>query len=117
MGATTTGTTDMGVYDANGNLLAHTGATTNTASTNMSQAFSGGNLALGPGQYFMALCPSNSTDTYLAVTSTSRQAPVTRNRLGVTAGTSGVLPSTSGGYSDGPSRTPGMSLTILNGLT
>ena len=117
MGATATGTTDLGIYDANGNLLGHTGAITNTASTNMSNAFTGGNLQLAAGQYFMAMVPSNSTDTYLAAGSASTLTGTTRFRSGTTAGTAGVLPNTTGGYTDAISRAPAMALTNLNGLT
>ncbi len=117
MGTTATGTTDVGVYDANGNLLGHTGAVANVASTNMSNALSGGNLTLAPGQYFLALCPSNSTDTYQAVSATSPKTPTSRNRQGVTGGTAGVLPTTTGGYTDTPAQVPAMALALLNGLT
>jgi hypothetical protein len=117
MGATTTGTTDIGVYDSNGNLLGHTGATTNTASTNMSASLNGGNITLAPGQYFMALCPSNSTDTYLAIGSVAAATTPTRHRQATNTGTAGVLPGTTGGYADTPSKTPAMSLTISGGLT
>lgn len=117
MGATTTGTTDVGIYDVNGNLQTHTGAITNTASTNMSQAFSGGNITLAPGLYFMALCPSNATDTYLGVASTTSKTTTSRDRQATNSGTAGVLPATTGGYSDTPSAVPAMSLTISGGLT
>lgn len=116
MGATTTGTTDIGVYDVNGNLLGHTGATTNTASTNMSANFIS-SITLAPGLYFMAMCPSNSTDTYLAVTSAATQTTPTRHRQATNTGTAGVLPNTTGGYSDTPSKAPAMSLTVSGGLT
>src|SRR5947209_8243171 len=62
--ATATGTTDIGIYTFTGSLLIDTGAIANVANTNMSNNFTA-NLSIDKGQYFMALCPSNATDTYL----------------------------------------------------
>lgn len=117
MGATTTGTTDIGIYSFAGSLLIHTGAVTNVASTNMSANFSGNaTIYLPPGQYFMALCPSNGTDTYNSI-GISNPAIQSNMRQGTTAGTAGVLPNSTGGYSDTPARFPGVALTVVGGLT
>src|SRR5690348_18394183 len=63
MGATATGNTDTGIYDANGNLLAHTGSTANVASVdNTANLLS--SITLAPGRYYMAITPGNATDTY-----------------------------------------------------
>jgi hypothetical protein len=121
MGATGAGYTDIGIYDVNGNLQAHTTATLNTASTNMSQAFSGGNITLAPGQYFMALCASSASDTYLGISGTTSKSTTSRNRQATNAPTGSgntiSLPSTTGGYSDSPANVPAFALTISGGLT
>ena len=96
--ATATGTTDAGIYDSNGNLLTHTGAVTNTANTTMTNALSGGNFSLAPGQYFSALCCSNSTDTYQRVSPGNSYSPMSRMRQATNAGSVGVLPATTGGH-------------------
>src|SRR5260221_7439985 len=78
-GATHTGNTNMGIYTFAGNLVAgsDTGAQVNGASVDNSFTY-GSAIALSPGQYLMALAPSNSTDTYLLrseaqTTATNRQ--------------------------------------------
>lgn len=98
MFATVTGTTDVGIYDQNGNLLAHTGVQTNLASQVQSANFASA-LALAPGRYYMALCPSNSTDTYGRVGSLGPNFSIARNYTGATAGTAGVLPASAGAVS------------------
>ncbi len=117
MGATVTGTTDIGIYDfATGTKQASLGATTNVASTNMSANFSGGNIQLSAGQYFMAMTVSNSTDTPVtnAVSNPGIQSYM---RQATNAASAGVLPSTLGGYSDTPARFPSFGLTVVGGLT
>ncbi len=120
MGATVgtggTQTTDIGIYDANGNLLGHTGATTNVASTNMSQAFLS-SVLLTPGLYFMAFVSQNGSDTYLGISGTTSKSTTSRNRLATNLASAGVLPATTGGYSDTPGNVPAISLTISGGLT
>lgn len=93
MGATVTGTTDMGVYNAAGALLAHTGAVVNVANTNMSANFLS-SVTLAPGRYFLALCPSNGTDTYNRASAVG--TGISRTCQATNAGTAGVLPSTTG---------------------
>lgn len=114
--ATATGTTDMGIYDVNGNLLTHTGAVTNTANTTMTNALSGGNFTLGPGQYFLALCPSNSTDTYQRVSPGNSYSPVSRMRQATNAGSAGVLPATTGGNATSTTA-PAFAALLVGGLT
>lgn len=116
IGTIATGTTDLGVYDVNGNLLAHTGPVGNVAATNMHAAFTSGNFLLGPGQYFLALCPSSASDNYLGITAVGAQAPLSRNRLATNTGVTGQLPTTMGSYTDNPSKIPALALTLLNGL-
>ncbi len=116
IGTTGGGTADVGIYDINGNLLTHTGGTTNTGSTNMSANFSGGNYTLQPGQYFMAYCTSSATDNVYGV-SLGNPAAITRCRLANNSATAGVLPSTTGGYTDAPGHFPAFSLTVVGGLT
>lgn len=115
MGVTVGGTTDIGIYDVNGNLLAHSGAITNVASTDMTANFLA-SIVLAPGQYFMALLPSSSSDTYLGITSSASLTPTSRVRIAVNTAAS-ALPATTGGYTDKPSRVPAMALTISGGLT
>ncbi len=95
MAVTVTGTTDMGIYDASGNLLAHTGVQTNVASTVMTANFASP-LVLSPGRYYMALCPSNASDTYFRNAALGAGNAITRSYQGATAGTAGVLPNTTG---------------------
>ena len=118
-GATTTGTTDVGIYSFAGNLQGtDTGAVTNVASTNISANFTGGNITLPPGQYFAALCVSNGTDTIAGKQGgISTTEVASRQRFATNSATSGVLPSTTGGYSDAPVNFPSFALTVVNGLT
>ncbi len=98
MAVTVTGTTDMGIYDASGNLLAHTGVQTNVAS-NVNSANFASPLNLGPGRYYLALCPSNATDTYFRNAALGAANAIVRAYQGATAGTAGVLPNTTGAIS------------------
>ena len=113
MFATVTGTTDIGIYDQNGNLLAHTGVQTNLASQVQSANFASA-LALAPGRYYMGLCPSNSTDTYGRVGSLGPNFSIARNYQGATAGTAGVLPASAGAVSTNPA-TPVMEAIVSGG--
>lgn len=93
MAATVTGTTDVGIYDANGNLLAHSGATTNVANSNNTATLTNA-LSIGPGRYLLALCPSNGTDTYSGVNAAG--SGLVRSMGCANAATAGVLPATTG---------------------
>lgn len=93
VGSTATGTTDMGVYDSNGNLLAHTGAVSNSASTTMTNSLSS-SYTLAPGNYFLAFCPSNSTDTYSKIGALNTPGAISAFRVATNTGTAGVLPNT-----------------------
>ncbi len=95
VGSTATGSTDMGIYDTNGNLLVHTGAVTNSASTTQTNNFSS-NYALSPGTYFLAFCASNSTDTFSKIGAMSVPGAISNYRVATNTGTAGVLPSTLG---------------------
>lgn len=116
VGATATGTTDIGIYDSGGNLLTHTGAVANVASTTQSANFSGGNYTLSPGQYFMALVVSNATDTISGL-AVGNPAVMSRMRQATNSGAAGVLPLATGGYSDAPAKFPAFALTVAGGLT
>ena len=111
---TVTGTTDIGIYDQNGNLLAHTGVQTNVASTVQSVNFASA-LALAPGRYFLALCPSNATDTYGRAGSLGPGFSIARNYTGATAGTAGVLPASAGALSTSASM-PVMEAIVSGGV-
>ena len=113
MFATVTGTTDIGIYDVNKNLLAHTGVQTNVVSAVNSANFASP-LVLSPGQYYMALCPSNSTDTYGRVGTLGPSFSIARNYTGATAGTAGVLPATEGALSTSASM-PVMEAIVSGG--
>lgn len=93
--ATTTGTTDAGIYDANGNQLSHTGAIANVATSNMRS-----NLLIAQklpsGKYYLAMTPSNSTDTYTRVTNFGTVNAIAACYTAANAGTAGVLPATLG---------------------
>lgn len=114
MVATATGKTNIGIYTLAGNLVAgsDTGQQTNTASSDNSFTY-GTSVLLSPGQYLMALAPSNSTDTYLvrAVTATG----ACRERRATNAMSAGALPSTTGAFVV-TGNFPAYSLTIQGGL-
>ncbi len=116
-GTTATGTVDLGIYSFAGTLLTNTGAIANVASSNMSPNFSGGNYTLAPGQYFMAMCPSNSTDTIGGRAGLTNSNGADRWRLANNSGTAGVLNPAHGGYTDNPNNFPAFALTIVGGLT
>lgn len=93
-GPTITGVCDVGIYDANGNLLVNTGAAAPAASSVVSRALATP-LIIGPGRYYLAFCASLATDTYFRAVNLG--ANFTRNYVAVTAGSAGVLPATTGG--------------------
>lgn len=115
-GSTATGTSDIGVYTFAGTQLAHSGATANVASTTTTANFIGGNITLAPGQYFIALCCSNNTDTYHAESGVATATPFTRLRRSTTAASAGVLPASTGGYNNGAGQGLVMALVIVGGL-
>ena len=114
MVATVTGTTNIGIYTMAGNLVSgsDTGARTNVASSDNTFTYATPVL-LSPGQYLMALAPSNSTDTYLerAVTSTG----ACRERRATNALAAGALPATTGAFVI-TGNFPAYALTIQGGL-
>lgn len=112
--ATATGTSDVGIYNAAGNLLVHTGAVANIANTNQTFNFAS-NYTLSPGLYYLALTPSNSTDTYNRVTTATNIEPFARIRAAVNAATAGVLPNATGGTAAN-ANTPTLSAVVVGGL-
>lgn len=116
MAATVTGTSDAGIYDGSGNLLSHTGAVTNVANVDNSANLLS-SLALSPGRYYMALCPSNSTDTYMSISGLQDVATpsLTRVLFTVTNGSAGVLPSTTGGIALS-NRIPVLAAVVSGGI-
>lgn len=120
MAATATGKTDSGIYDANGNLLASIGATVNTASADNTAAFSGGNLTIPPGRYYMAITPGNATDTYsrlqnlqLGTNPIIRSLTAANNSTGTTTP---ALPTTTGAVSDSTTYVANSAL-VLGGIS
>jgi hypothetical protein len=119
-GSTQTGSADVGIYSSSGTLLANCGGVTGAASTSVSQAFSGGNITLGPGLYYAAFTSANGTDTYVGI-----NAPVAggliESRYRVAANTSSGTPvalNAATGTINNPSSTkmPAFSLTVVGGL-
>jgi hypothetical protein len=118
MGATVTGTANMGIYAFNGSSSSlitgsDTGAHTNAASQDNSVTY-GTAITLSPGQYLMALAPSNNTDTYFART-VGGTTLASRIRLATNALSAGALPPTTGALTTS-SIGPICSLTIQGGL-
>jgi hypothetical protein len=114
MAATATGNADAGFYDNNGNLLSNVGSTANVANSDVTGTL-GTALNLGPGLYYIALSPGNSTDTYGRATGLYPGAGgrVTRAVTGANASTGGttpVLPATLGAL------TASNSMPIVSGL-
>ena len=87
---TATGTSDAGVYDANGNLLGHSGAIANSVGNNTFAV----PVALSAGRYILAITPSNSTDTYQI--NGGINAGLGTGYTATNAATAGVLPNTTG---------------------
>ena len=116
MGATVTGTANMGIYTLAGNLVAgsDSGAITNVVSSDVSFTY-GTPIVLSAGQYLMALAPSNSTDTYLSRSTASTMAS-TRARKATNVMASNALPSTTGAFVTTTANYPGCSLTVQGGL-
>jgi hypothetical protein len=123
-GATATGATDIGIYSFAGNLLASLSGggagvgVANVANSTQTPSFNGGNITLQPGQYFMALCESVSTDTITGKAGIVNSGAANRWRLAVNApNASFSLPATTGGYTDSPSNVPAFALIVVGGLT
>lgn len=112
--ATATGTTDLGIYDVNGNLLTHTGAVANVASTTMTNNFAAA-ITLGPGVYYLAFCPSNNTDTYQRLAALTNVSTTSHYRRATTTGTAGVLPATTGAILAAVNA-PMLSAVVVGGL-
>jgi hypothetical protein len=110
-----TGTVDMGVYDANGNLLDSTGAIATVAGANTNPLLLG-NLFLSPGTYQIGLCPSNAVDTYFRLSGAANLTTNPPCRLAIGTGSAGVLPSGTGG-SNLATICPAMCLIPLGGLS
>ncbi len=89
---TATGTSDVGIYDANGNLLAHSGAVANSGALQTLNLLAP--LALAPGRYILAITPSNSTDTYQI--NGGNIAGLVDAYTATNAAVAGVLPNTTG---------------------
>ncbi len=116
VGSTATGHTDMGIYDINGNLLAHTGAVANVASSANTNPLSGGNYLLTPGNYYIAMCCDNSTDTYSRQNSLVVPGALSNIRQATNAATAGVLPSALGAILAPNGPIPVWCALVLNGL-
>lgn len=99
MGATTTGKTNLGIYTLAGNLVSgsDTGQVTNVASSDNKFTY-GSAIVLAQGQYFLALSPSNGSDTYMARVAT---VGTTNGSYRIAANTlsAGALPATTGALS------------------
>lgn len=113
MFATATGTTDIGIYNSAGTLLVHSGATTNVVSSNNSVSIA--STALTPGVYYLALCPSNGTDTYARIINLFSANPRSPSLLATNTGTAGVLPGTTGGVA-GFGTTCSMAIGLSGGI-
>ena len=103
-----TGHYDVGIYDATGangapnNLLAHAASTITalaTATGNQTPALIGGNLALIPGRYWLALWIDNATDTIFRPGASAAGRAVTMS--GTNAGPLPALASSITGLADG----------------
>lgn len=116
VGTTATGHTDMGIYDANGNLLVHTGAVTNVASTANTNPLIGGNYTLAIGNYYIAFACDNSTDTYSRMGTLNVPGALSTVRFATNTATSGVLPSTLGTILAPTSAIPVWCAIAVNGL-
>jgi hypothetical protein len=90
---TPTGTTDVGVYDANGNLLGHLAApVANVAGVQSATLPTPINIKQG--RYYLAIWASNATDTYAISSQAAQLAPC----LSVAAASN--LPATTSGATD-----------------
>lgn len=86
------GNLDMGMYDANGNLLGHTGVTA-AAAGNQTINFTTP-LLLAQGLYYQAIWVDNATDTYFVLTN---EGPALDNFLIAVGTNTGGLASTFAG--------------------
>ncbi len=115
------GSFDLGIYSFAGSLLANVGGVVGAATTSFSQAFSGGNVMLQPGQYFMAFASENATDTLVGINAPVAGGTIeSRYRFATNTSTNAhptVLPATTGTILN-PSATklPSFSLTIVGGI-
>jgi len=116
VGSTATGHTDMGIYDVNGNLLTHTGAVLNVASAANTNALSGGNYTLSPGNYYIAMCCDNSTDTYSRMNTLGVPGALGNIRFATNTATAGVLPATLGTILPPGGAVPVWCALVVNGL-
>lgn len=67
-GGVSAGNIDMGIFDASGNLLAHTGITSVAGFVNLPQTINlVSPLPLSAGRYLFGVWLDNSTDTYFAI--------------------------------------------------
>ncbi len=117
MGATIGGTTNMGIYTYAGNLVAgsDTGAQTNTANSNMTFTYATA-VFLPGGSYYIALAPSNATDTYEGITAPAGGPILSRSRAATNVLAAGALPATTGAITTSGTKVPGAALQVSGGI-
>jgi len=113
--ATATGSTNMGIYTAAGNLVAgsDTGAVANAVNTTKTFTY-GSPVVLQPGQYFLAISCNNGTDTFNALTPGFTDASRARRATNTLA--TGALPATTGAIVVLTSFAPAMAALVSGGL-
>lgn len=119
-GTTAAGNVNLGIYDANGNLLGSTGSVANTtANLGNSIALAGGNLYLPAGYYYLAFTTGSSTDTFVRATGLGTTgSPIVPSYTAAnnsTGTTSPVLPATTGAISMSATL-PNMGAAILGSI-
>lgn len=97
IGATATGSTNMAIYTAAGNLVSgsDTGALSNSQNTTVTQAYAT-DITLFPGAYWIAIACTNTTDTYGGITGITARIAGTRHRIGTNVLAAGAMPATLG---------------------
>jgi hypothetical protein len=84
---------DLGIFDAAGNLKAHTGPFSLTAAGVTSLPIVGGQITLPAGTYYFALTANEAASRLGVFNATTIPSPVS-NHLSATASAGGTLPAT-----------------------
>lgn len=113
-GATAAGTVNMGIYTFAGNLVpgSDTGAVSVIINSDVTFTYPTP-FTLLPGQYYMAISPSSSTDNYLGYANVTNATYRARLATNVTSG--GALPATLGAIGS-TFNIPAVSFILQNGL-
>lgn len=117
MGATSTGVSDIGIYDvATGSLQVHLASAFSNVLNSQNVASFAATFTCPPGQWWMAFATSLGTDNVRAAAPTASTVLESRARKATNGATIGVLPPTLGAILAPTGKHPAVMLTVVGGI-